>query len=309
MENRNPIDEERKADFLRQEMATRILSHCEQEGDFATTLPDLALFRRDKPSDPAYCLIEPSVVMVVEGVKQMVIGDQAFPYDESNFLITSLNLPGSSQVISASKERPCVGLVIKLDIALLSELIAQQGVKVSEPKTKGISASLGEINAKLLSPCARLIDLLDEPEAADMLAPMIKREIHYRLLASKLEPLLRQIASVDGQAYRIARVVDWLKVNFHKHLRIEELSEKAQMSSATLHLHFRQLTGMSPLQYQKWLRLNEAKRLMLTEGKDASAASYDVGYESPSQFSREYSRLFGLPPRKDIEMLRKAHAA
>ena len=156
----------------------------------------------------------------------------------------------------------------------------------------------------LLASFARLLALLDEPDAIPVLAPLIQREIHYRLLLSDQAPRLRQITAVDGQGYRIAKAIDWLKLNYALPLRVEELAARVQMSPPTFHHHFRQLTAMSPLQYQKWLRLNEAKRLMLNEHLDVSSAAFKVGYESPSQFSREYSRLFGVPPKRDMTTLR-----
>ncbi len=156
----------------------------------------------------------------------------------------------------------------------------------------------------MLEPFLRLVALLDEPTAIPVLAPFIEREIHYRLLRSGQMARLLQMISVGSQGHRISRVINWLKVNYSEPLRIEDLAAQAQMSASSLHHHFRQLTTMSPLQYQKWLRLNEARRLMLNEGRDAASAGFQVGYESPSQFSREYARLFGYPPRRDIGSLR-----
>ena len=164
----------------------------------------------------------------------------------------------------------------------------------------GISAA----TPALLASFERLLALLAEPEAIPVLAPLMQREIHYRLLMSDQAARLRQITSVDGQGYRIAKAIDWLKLHYASPLRVEQLAARVQMSAATFHHHFRQLTAMSPLQYQKWLRLNEAKRLMLVEHLDVSSAAFNVGYESPSQFSREYSRLFGVPPKRDIALLR-----
>ena len=163
---------------------------------------------------------------------------------------------------------------------------------------------IGAATTPLLSSFGRLLELLDEPDAIAVLAPLIQREIHYRLLMSDQAARLRQITSVDGQGYRIAKAIDWLKLNYATPLRVDDLASRVQMSTPTFHHHFRQLTAMSPLQYQKWLRLNEAKRLMLNEHLDVSSAAFKVGYESPSQFSREYSRLFGVPPKRNIEALR-----
>ncbi|RLT96949.1 MAG: AraC family transcriptional regulator [Ketobacter sp.] len=286
-------------------MASVIAHRVHHTADWPTPIPDLLFFRREEPTAPDFCLIEPSVVLVVQGTKQMLIGGEAFPYHPSNFLITSLDLPASSQVVEASADTPCLGLVLKLDMRMIAELIAQGGLPHQRHKSGGISVGLGTMTPAIMEPFKRLLDLLDEPAAIEVLSPLIKKERHYRLLLSDQAGLLRQIASVDGQSHRIAKAIDWLKLNYASPLRIEELAALVQMSAPTFHHHFRQLTSMSPLKYQKWLRLNEAKRLMLNEHMDAASAAFRVGYESPSQFSREYSRLFGAPPKRDIEGLRQ----
>lgn len=289
------------------EAMTRIIdARTPAPGDFETPIAGLGLFRREFPAPPAVCMVEPSIVLVAQGAKQMWVGGEAYPYDTSQFLITSLDMPADSEVRVASPEQPCLGLVLKLDIRVLAELIAQGGLPPHRDRSAGVGVGvgIGAATPALLAPIGRLLELLDEPEAIPVLAPLIQREIHYRLLMSDQAARLRQIASVDGQGYRIARAIDWLKLNYASQLRIDELADRVQMSTPTFHHHFRQLTAMSPLQYQKWLRLNEAKRLMLSEHCDAASAAFKVGYESPSQFSREYSRLFGAPPKRDIEVLR-----
>ncbi len=272
--------------------------------DCSTPIPNLTFFRREAPTKPCVCLVEPSVVLVVQGAKQMLMGGEAYTYDTGRFLITSLDLPASSQVVVASTNQPCLGLVLKLDLRVMAELIAQGGLPPPRDRSTDKGMGIGAVTPVMLEPFKRLLDLLDEPDAIAVLAPLIQREIHYRLLMSDQAARLWQIASVGSQSHRIARAIDWLKVNYAVPLCIEELAARVQMSTSTLHHHFRQLTAMSPLQYQKWLRLNEAKRLMLNEDLDAASAAFHVGYESPSQFSREYSRLFGAPPRRDIAGLR-----
>ncbi|WP_047787010.1 AraC family transcriptional regulator [Variovorax paradoxus] len=285
-------------------MAQIIGARTPQTGDFDTPVPGLGFFRRESPAPPAVCMVEPSIVLVAQGAKQMWVGGEAYPYDTSRFLITSLDVPANSEVRVASPDRPCLGLVLKLDVRVLAELIAQGSLPPHRDRPVGVGVGIGVATPAILAPFGRLLELLDEPEAIPVLAPLIHREIHYRLLMSDQASRLRQIASVDGQGHRIARAIDWLKLNYASPLRIDELAARVQMSAPTFHHHFRQLTAMSPLQYQKWLRLNEAKRLMLSEHFDAAAAAFKVGYESPSQFSREYSRLFGAPPKRDIEELR-----
>jgi AraC-like DNA-binding protein len=281
-----------------------IEQHTRGVADCATPIADLTLFRREAPARPAVCMVEPSIVMVAQGAKRLLVGGEGYAYDAERFLITSLDLPANSEVVAASAPQPCVGLGLKLDIRLLAELIAQDPDPPMRGRSPQSSVGVGSITVALLEPLVRLLRLLDEPAAIPVIAPLIKREIHYRLLATDQAPRLRQIASVGSQSHRVARAIDWLKINYAEPLRIEALAARAQMSPSGLHHHFRQLTGMSPLQYQKWLRLNEARRLMLSEGADAATAAFSVGYESPSQFSREYARLFGAPPRRDVEALR-----
>jgi AraC-like DNA-binding protein len=279
-------------------------AHAPTAGDFTTHITDLSVYRRNAPAPPITCIVEPSVVLVVQGAKEMVIGSEVFPYDTSRFLVTSLNIPANSAVTMASEQAPCLGLVFKLDLRTLAELIAQDGRLAVSGQTFHTSAGVGELSPKLLESFSRLIELLEEPDAIPVLWPLIQREIHYRLLLSDQAPLLRHIASVGSKGHRIAKAIDWMKLNYAAPLRVDELASQVQMGVSTFHQHFRQLTAMSPLQYQKWLRLNEAKRLMLNEHLDAATAAFKVGYESPSQFSREYGRQFGTPPKRDIAELR-----
>ncbi|MBA5687351.1 AraC family transcriptional regulator [Rugamonas apoptosis] len=291
-----------------QTLATSIAHWTRETDDFPTPISSLILYRRSVPTPPAPCLVEPGIVLVAQGAKQLVIGEQAYRYDAQRFLVTSANLPGNSQVLEASPERPCLGLVFRLDLRMIAELAAHIPLPSHAELASQGAATPGLLTPALAEPFNRLLALLHEPESCAVLAPLIEREIHYRLLLSDQSARLRQIASAGSQSLRMARVIDWLRVNFAQPLRIDDLAALVKMSSSSLHLHFRQLTTMSPLQYQKWLRLNEARRLMLSEQLDAASAAFQVGYESPSQFSREYSRLFGAPPKRDIDSLRR-HAA
>ncbi|WP_026331599.1 AraC family transcriptional regulator [Pseudomonas mandelii] len=288
-----------------QETLARIISEqIPKPGDYGTPIAGLGFFRREHPSPPVVCMVEPSIILVAQGEKQLWVGGEGYPYDTSRFLITSLDLPANSEVLVASPEQPCLGLTLKLDLRMLAELIVQGDLPPTRDRSVVKGVGIGSVTPAMLASFERLLALLDEPEAIPVLAPLIQREIHYRLLKSDQAARLRQITSVDGQGYRIAKAIDWLKLNYASALRVEELAARVQMSTPTFHHHFRQLTSMSPLQYQKWLRLNEARRLMLNEHQEVSSAAYQVGYESPSQFSREYSRLFGVPPKRDIAMLR-----
>ncbi|WP_430462726.1 AraC family transcriptional regulator N-terminal domain-containing protein [Thalassolituus sp. LLYu03] len=285
-------------------LATIIEQATTGNEDRRTAIEPLVFFRREEQAPPCICMIEPSIVLVAQGAKRMWIGDEGFLYDPERFLITSLDLPANSEVVEASRESPCVGLALKLDMQMLAELIALGSLPPPPVRADQHSVGLGTLTPDLLQPLERLLALLNEPDSIPVLAPLILREIHYRLLQSDQAARLWQIVAAGSQSQRVAKAIDWLKQNYSKPLRIDELAGRVQMSTSTLHHHFRKLTSMSPLQYQKWLRLNEAKRLMLNSALDATSAAFQVGYESPSQFSREYSRLFGLPPKRDIEGLR-----
>lgn len=272
--------------------------------DCPTPIPNLGLWRRERPEPPAVCLVAPSIVIVVQGAKKMWVGNEAYEYDTARFLITSLDIPANSEVLTASPERPCLGLVLSLDLRMLADLISQGHQPPPTERSGDQGMGVGTVTPGIIRPFQRLLDLLDEPDAIPVLAPLIQREIHYRLLMSDQAALLWQITSAGSQSQRVAKAIDWLKVNYTSPLRIDDLASRVQMSTSSLHHHFRKLTAMSPLQYQKWMRLNEAKRLMLNEALDTATAAFQVGYESPSQFNREYSRMFGLSPKRDVVTLR-----
>lgn len=300
---RQEFSNQTRQNALQAELAQIIAQRTSGDEDRETPIPNLSFYRRERITQPCACLVEPCVVFVAQGAKQMLVGEDAYPYDPDRFLINSIDLPASSQVLEASPDKPCLGLTLKLDLRIMAELIAQGGLTPPPERSAERGLTLGTVTPQLLEAFKHLLDLLDEPDAIPVLAPLIQREIHFRLLKSDQAARLWQIVSSGSQSQRIAKAVDWLKANYAMPLRIEELASRIQMSTSSLHFHFRQLTAMSPLQYQKWLRLNEARRLMLNERLDAASAAFQVGYESASQFSREYSRLFGCPPKRDIETL------
>lgn len=294
-----------RGDDVRAMLAARIARWTTGMELSATAIPGLLVYRWEAPSEPMSCMVEPSVALVVQGAKRVLLGEEAYNYDTRRFLITSLDLPVVANIIEASPQRPCLGLVFKLDQRVMAELMVQSRLAPPREQPTGRGLILGETTLPLLDAFGRLMALLDEPESIAALAPLIEREILYRLLVSDQGARLRQIASVGTHGQRIARAIDWLRTHYAQALRIDDLAASVQMSPSSFHQHFRSLTAMSPLQFQKWLRLNEARRLMLMEHVDASTAAFQVGYESPSQFSREYNRLFGAPPRRDIEGLRR----
>ncbi|QYJ74496.1 AraC family transcriptional regulator [Shewanella sp. FJAT-52076] len=294
------MPEKERIDSLSVALAGAVARHTEGVEWASTAIEGLEFYRQPSPTSCAICVVEPSIALVVQGAKSMTLGEQSYRYDTNRFLITSLDLPAKMQVLEASEEQPYLGIVIKLDLAMMSELILQAPLHPHKSATPEHAMVLGNTTASFLDAIQRLVALLDEPESIAVLAPLIKKEIFWRVLISEQGSRLRQIASAGSHGLRIARAIEWLKTHYDEHLSVDGLAELARMSKSTFHHHFREWTSMSPLQYQKRLRLLEARRLMLGENLDASAAAYRVGYESPSQFSREYSRLFGNPPKRDV---------
>jgi AraC-like DNA-binding protein len=277
----------------------------EQGDQPMTAIPGLSLSRRGEPTQPASHMYEPIICLIAQGAKRVLLGDDTYVFDAHHFLITSLDLPTVVQIIQASREQPYLSLRLKLDQREIAQLMVDSHLPPPRAQQSSRGMAIGEVTLPLLSACQRLLDLLAAPQDMPILAPIIQREIMYRLLVGDQGARLRQIASVGSQSHQIAQAIEWLKRHYTLPLRINDLAAHLHMSPSTFHHHFRALTAMSPLQYQKWLRLNEARRLMLTERLDAATAAFQVGYESPSQFSREYSRVFGAPPLRDITYLRQ----
>ncbi|RNC66315.1 MAG: AraC family transcriptional regulator [Desulfuromonadales bacterium] len=276
---------------------------------FTTAVPGLALFRRTEPSEPITGMYEPSLCLVTQGAKRVQLGDDTYVYDAHHYLITSVHLPTVVQVTEASREKPYLGLRLKFDLREVSQLMADSNLPSPRTQQSSRGMATSEVTLPLVTAVHRLVDLLDEEQDIPILAPIIQREIIYRLLVGDQGARLRQIAAAGSQSQQIARAIEWLKGNYTQPLRIDDLAAQARMSSSTFHHHFRSMTALSPLQYQKQLRLQEARRLMLAERMDAATAAFQVGYESPSQFSREYGRLFGAPPLRDISKLRQMAVA
>jgi AraC-like DNA-binding protein len=277
-----------------------------EPGDQPTTaIPGLSLSRRDAPTQPTSHMYEPIICVIAQGAKRVLLGDETYVFDAHHFLLTSLDLPTVVQIIQASREKPYLSLRLKLDQREISQLMVDSNLPPPRAQQSSRGMAIGEVTVPLLTAFQRLIDLLAEPQDMPILAPIIQREIMYRLLVGDQGARLRQMASAGSQSHQIGRAIDWLKGNFTRPLHIDDLAAQVRMSSSTFHHHFRSMTALSPLQFQKQLRLHEARRLMLTEHLDAATTAFQVGYESPSQFSREYSRLFGAPPLRDITSLRQ----
>ncbi len=305
---RNKIIENDTLQIAIDALAKSIARWTDRPDRIMTAIPELSFFRRDEPSQPTSAIYEPSICLTTQGAKRVLLGDDIYVYDARHFLITSVDLPTVVQIIEASQEKPFLGLILKLEQREIAQLMMDSNLPPPRPHQSSRGMATGEVTVQLLTAFHRLIELLDEPRDIPILAPTIQREICYRLLVSDQGARLRQMASAGSQSQQIAKAIYWLKGNYAQPLRIDDLAAQVNMSTSTFHHHFRQVTAMSPLQYQKWLRLNEARRLMLAEDRDAAAAAFQVGYESPSQFSREYSRLFGAPPLRDISSLRQVTA-
>ncbi len=276
-----------------------------REDKSETAVPGLTLYRKSQPTQPYSGMYNPCICLAVQGAKRAVLEGKEYVYDVQHYLITPINLPTVVQVVEASQKKPYLGLVLDLDLRTLAELMLESSLPQPHTQQPGHAMATGRVTPELLNAFQRLVDLVDKPKDIPILAPIVKREIFYRMLTGDQGARLRHMASAGSQGNRIAHAIDWLKANFTEPLRIDDLASQVNMSASTFHHHFKALTAMSPLQYQKWLRLNEARRLMLTEKQDATTAAFQVGYESPSQFSREYSRMFGAPPLRDIASLRQ----
>ena len=273
--------------------------HTPPDGVCDTAVPGLLLARQPTPTDPITLVVDPSLCIVAQGAKEVLLAGEVYRYDPAHSLLVSIDLPISARVVEASPARPCLAVRLSFDPSVVGELLADwPDAPPPGPPARGLDVR--PVEPQLLDAVGRLVALLDAPRTIGPLAPLVLREITYRVLAGSQGARLRQVAAAGAPAQRIARAVRWLKDHFAAPLRVESLARQARMSLSGFHQHFKAVTGLSPLQYQKWLRLHEARRLMLGEGLDAAEAAFRVGYESPSQFSREYRRMFGAPPRRDV---------
>ncbi|OZB96707.1 AraC family transcriptional regulator [Paenibacillus sp. XY044] len=288
-----------------EELSRFIENYANGDGVHETPIPSLALIRSSKTTFPSFSVHEPALCIVSQGSKVVMLADESFTYGPSSYLVVSLDLPVSAQIIEATPEVPYLCFRLKFNPKDALDLLNQANPASRTKQRSKRGLFVEQTSAPLLDAAVRLVRLLDNPQDVPVLAPLIVREILYRVLQGAQGDVLRQIALSGSSSNRIAGVVEQLKRNYMEPLRIDELAAAAHMAPSSLHRHFKEVTAMSPLQYQKQLRLQEARRLLLSESADAADVAFRVGYESPSQFSSEYARLFGLPPISDITRLRE----
>jgi AraC-like DNA-binding protein len=286
-------------------LVAAIAAHTLVVGDNVTLLPGLTLYRRIAQTPCYQAMYEPSVTLFAQGHKRINLGGVDHDGTAGGFLISSVDLPVQSQVIEATPERPLLSMLLALDVRILREVLAGEGVPEPQVGADRLGIALGQAPGGLVSACIRLVGLLDTPGDIAFLGPLIQREILFCLLQTPQAGRLRAIASASDSSHRIARAIAWMRGNYAEPLRIEALAEMARMGVSTLHHQFRALTAMSPIQYQKQMRLQAARERMVG-GMDATSAAFAVGYESVSQFNREYARLFGQPPLRDIKAIKQA---
>jgi AraC-like DNA-binding protein len=288
-------------------LAEQIARFAQSAGDYDTPVPGFTLHRRSAATDPMPCIYGFGLGIVAQGRKRITLGGDVFDYGPGESLLTTVDLPVVSNVIVATPTAPYLGAMLAIDPRTIMQLAAE--MDLTQPPKDGPcrAISIGILEPLVLDAFVRLVRLIDEPQLIPHIAPLIFREIAVRMLVGSYGPVFRRLFAAGSPSQQITRAVAWLKQNFSQTMRVDELAAYAHMSPSTFRQHFHAITGMSPLQYQKQLRLQEARQLMLNQNLDAGRAGVQVGYESASQFSREYTRLFGAPPFRDIQRIRLAN--
>jgi AraC-like DNA-binding protein len=288
-----------------QELSRRVARLAPFDGFHQTALTCLGLSRGSVPTVCMPTVYQPCLGIVVQGRKRALLNGEVFNYDALNYLVVSVTLPGMGQVVEATPEHPYLSLRLNLDLEEIARLVLELGDRAPSPATADRGLFVARLDEPLLDAVLRMVKLLETPEDIGVLGPVVQREIYYRMLRGDLGYRLVDLAQSEGGNHRVVRAIEWLKQHYAAPLRIEELADSVHMSPSALHHRFKAVTAMSPLQYQKHLRLHEARRLMFADGIECAIAGHRVGYESSSQFSREYRRLFGAPPRSEIARLRE----
>ena len=290
--------------YRQDELAALVGRYATEDGLTHTKIPRLNLVRASHPTEPVQTVHEPSLCIVAQGKKEVFLDEQIYPYDPGEYLIVSVDMPKVGQVVEATPEMPYLGFHLSIDSGVLGELLVETGLDSGNGGRSSSGQALAPADPEVLGAAFRLLRLLDTPQDISVVAPLIEREILYRLLKGGHATALRQIALAEGKHLQVGRAISWIKEHYREPYRAEDVAYQARMSPSALHHHFKAMTGMSPLQYQKHLRLQEARRLIMNASVDAATAGFSVGYNSPSQFGREYGRLCGEPPLRDTEKLR-----
>jgi AraC-like DNA-binding protein len=296
--------EAQRAQASRQELVERIMSALPQDG-VIEPLPGLHLARLSAPNERIHSVLEPSLCVIAQGSKVVFVGDSRYQYDPFNYFLATIELPRVSQVLEASRKQPYLSFRLVLDPNLVGSVMIEAGHVMPSGNADVRAVDVSSLNAGLLDAVVRLVRLIDSPAEARILMPLIKREIIYRLLTGDQGKRLCHLTVSGGNISNIARAVERFRRDFDQPVRIEDIAQELGMSVSSFHQHFKAVTAMSPLQFQKRLRLQEARRLMLGEDLDATSTAYRVGYNDPSHFNREYKSLFGEPPVRDVERLRE----
>jgi AraC-like DNA-binding protein len=293
----------RRSRANREELVQRV-AHANRGDGIVEPLPGLHLNRVSQASERLHSVSMPSFCVVAQGSKEIYLGESCYRYDTEHYLLTTVELPIASCVVEASRERPYLSVRVDLDPALVGSVMVEAGLPAPRSQTDAKAVVVSALDADLLDATLRLVRLIDSPTESRVLAPLVKREIVFRLLLGEQGNRLRHLPLLGGHSHRIAQAVERLRKDFDRPLRIESIARELGMSTSGFHDHFKAITDMSPLQFQKQLRLREARRLMLGEHLDATSAGFRVGYNDASYFSRDYKKYFGTSPARDVERLR-----
>jgi AraC-like DNA-binding protein len=283
------------------ELSGRLNQLLQTDGLHITEIPSLHMMRATATSEPIHSMYAPSLCFIVQGAKSAALGQEIYHYNPTTYLVTSVHLPIKSEITEASPEVPFIGLHLEFTPDQILDILQHTDLAWPEESEPGSGIFVGKTNSQLLDALLRLVKLFDQPAEIPILAPLITREILFRVLQGEQGHLVKQFAVIGSHSHAIAKAIQLIHRDYSKPLRVEELAKEVNMAASSFHKHFKQVTALSPLQYQKRIRLQEARHLMISEKMGAADAAFQVGYESPSQFSREYARLYGLPPKSDLK--------
>lgn len=291
----------------KKEMKRRMLRRMPEAGSFTTSMENVRIHRRDEVEKPRNCLYKPMIVYMMQGRKRMTLGSEEYVYSDDELMVVGIDLPNTSNIIAASPKQPCMAINIDLDLNLVGQLALEMRQALVSDMDTYSPVMLQPIDAELLDAMLRLDTVLDRPNEIGILGKMLVKEIHFRLLLGPNGGTLLSLYSYGAQKSHVAQAVNWLRDNFNKAFLVEDLAERVHMSPSTFHRHFREITSLSPLQFQKRLRLHEAQRLLVSKDMAIPDVCESIGYDNLAQFTREYKRLFGEPPRRDVTRLKQTN--